>query len=100
MACTTSPFQGGLPERPIGHNSWVRNYDPDREKAATGFLADINPSSQAEEAHNVFSPPCVPYQDSSPPLFSEEQQTDVQALIDVSSANTRSRRPVLVVPDK
>eukprot|EP00957_Ditylum_brightwellii_P152341 11597600-Ditylum_brightwellii.AAC.1 len=30
----------------------------------------------------------------------DEQQIDVQAPIDVPSANTRSRRPVLVVPDK
>eukprot|EP00957_Ditylum_brightwellii_P030873 2339447-Ditylum_brightwellii.AAC.1 len=30
----------------------------------------------------------------------DEQQTDVQALTDVPSANTRSRRPILVVPDK
>eukprot|EP00957_Ditylum_brightwellii_P196899 15001893-Ditylum_brightwellii.AAC.1 len=48
VACTTVPFQGCLPERSIGHNSWVRNYDPDREKEATGSTVDINPSSQEE----------------------------------------------------
>eukprot|EP00957_Ditylum_brightwellii_P059547 4521550-Ditylum_brightwellii.AAC.1 len=91
---------GGLPERPIGNNSWVRDYVPDREKAATGSATNINPSSQEEVTHNNFFPPFIPDQDNSPPLFSEEQQTDVQASIDVPSANTRSRRPVLVVPEK
>eukprot|EP00957_Ditylum_brightwellii_P206338 15347910-Ditylum_brightwellii.AAC.1 len=77
VACITVPFQGELPEKPIGHNSWDRDYDPDREKAATGSAADINPSSQEEE-----------------------QQTYVLAPIDVPSANTRSRRLVFAVPDK
>eukprot|EP00957_Ditylum_brightwellii_P199185 15183649-Ditylum_brightwellii.AAC.1 len=73
LACTTAPFQGGLPERPLGHNSWVRNYDPAREKAATGSAADISQSTQEEETCNDVSPQFVPYQDNSPPLFSDEQ---------------------------
>eukprot|EP00957_Ditylum_brightwellii_P154109 11728512-Ditylum_brightwellii.AAC.1 len=72
VACTTVPSQGGLPERLIGNNSWARDYGPDRDKAATGSTADINPSSQEEETHNDFSPPFISDQDNSPPLFSEK----------------------------
>eukprot|EP00957_Ditylum_brightwellii_P174851 13313016-Ditylum_brightwellii.AAC.1 len=100
VTCTTVPFQGGLVERPIGHNSWVRDYNPNRGKAATGSTVDTNSSSQEVETHNNFFSSFILDQDNSPSLFSEEQQTDIQAPIDVPSANTMSRRLVLAVPDK
>eukprot|EP00957_Ditylum_brightwellii_P181705 13842126-Ditylum_brightwellii.AAC.1 len=76
VACTTAPSQQGLPERSIGHNTWVRNYDPEIETTATGSAADIDPSTQEEETHNDFPPPSIHFQDNSPPLFSDEVQTD------------------------
>eukprot|EP00957_Ditylum_brightwellii_P044457 3373094-Ditylum_brightwellii.AAC.1 len=72
MACNIAPFQGGLPERPIGYNTWIRNYDPERETAATGYAADIDPSTQEEENHHDTSPPFIPFQDNSPLLFRDE----------------------------
>eukprot|EP00957_Ditylum_brightwellii_P175117 13332773-Ditylum_brightwellii.AAC.1 len=91
VVCTTAPFQRGLPERSIGHNTWVRNYDPKRETAAIGSAAVIDPSIQEEETHNDFPPPFIHFQDNSPPLFSGEIQTDIQAPIDAPSARKRSK---------
>ena len=45
VTCTTALFQGGLPKRSIGHNTWVRNYDPEREKEATGSAAQMEQSA-------------------------------------------------------
>eukprot|EP00957_Ditylum_brightwellii_P197848 15072002-Ditylum_brightwellii.AAC.1 len=100
VACTTAPFQEVLPERSIGHNIWIRNYDPERETAATGSTADIDPSTQEEETYNDLPPPFVPFQDNSPPLFSDEIKTGTEAPIDAPSARTRSKRSILDIPNK
>eukprot|EP00957_Ditylum_brightwellii_P182554 13906303-Ditylum_brightwellii.AAC.1 len=65
-ACTTAPFHRGLPERSIGHNTWVRNYDPERETASTGSAANIDPSTQEKETHKAFLSLCIPFQANSP----------------------------------
>eukprot|EP00957_Ditylum_brightwellii_P127697 9738299-Ditylum_brightwellii.AAC.1 len=76
VACTIAPFQGGLPERTIGHNTWVRNYDPEREKEATGSAAVIDPPSQEEETQHGTSLPFISFQDNSLLFFTDEIQTN------------------------